>query len=279
MSNLSQDDLYLLQDNILYIAVQFDDFCQKNNINYFLLGGTALGAIRHGGFIPWDDDFDVCMNFLDYQKFMKLWPEKGSNDIYLQLECTDEWPLYFSKLRLDNSLYMEDEDYGRKMHNGIYIDIMCLNNTFNNIVLRYTQYLAAKILSAAALGKRSYTTDSLIKKSLIFLCSFLVQGPFQNFLLKYVRILNNSTITTKFKSHFFGRAKFKNTCFNSNYLDKSRRTKFENFQFKVMSNVEDYLRIRFGEDFMQIPSDDIKSKYPSHCSEYKINNDIKGWNN
>ena len=54
MTSLNQEDLKLLQDNILYIAVKFDQFCQKNNINYFLLGGTALGAIRHGGFIPWD---------------------------------------------------------------------------------------------------------------------------------------------------------------------------------------------------------------------------------
>jgi lipopolysaccharide cholinephosphotransferase len=278
MTSLNQEDLKLLQDNILYIAVKFDQFCQKNNINYFLLGGTALGAIRHGGFIPWDDDFDICMDFLDYQKFIKLWPKYGSKDIYLQLECTDEWPLYFSKLRLNNSLYIENEDHGRKMHNGIYIDLMCLNNTFNNTALRYTQYLAAKMLSAGALGKRNYITKSTIKKSVIFLCSFFVRGSFQRLLLKYVRILNNVSIKTKFKSHFFGRAKFKNTCFKSSYLDKSRRTKFENFQFKVMNNVEDYLRIRFGDNFMQIPDDDTKSQYPSHCSEYKINDDITGWN-
>lgn len=275
---LSQDDLNLLQDNILYIAVQFDKFCIEHEIDYYLLGGTALGAIRHGGFIPWDDDFDVCMSFADYQKFVSLWPTNGHEDIYLQSECTDEWPLFFSKLRLNNSIYIENEDYGRSMHNGIFIDIMCLNNTFDNVCLRYSQYLIAKILSASAIKRRGYSTNSFMKKFVMFFAGLFVRGPLKTIMLKYVRILNGGRSDTNLKSHFFGRAKFKNTCFHSSFLKNSRRVKFENVEFNVMGNVEKYLHARFGAQFMDIPGKDIKSQYPSHCCEFKLNPDIQGWN-
>ena len=278
MIALTQDDLNLLQDNILYIAVQFDKFCREHEIDYYLLGGTALGAIRHGGFIPWDDDFDVCMSFGDYQKFIALWPTNGHKEIYLQAECTDEWPLFFSKLRLNNSLYMENEDFGRSMHNGIYIDIMCLNNTFDNSWLRYSQYVIAKLLSASAIGRRGYNTDSFVKKCVIFFSGLIVHGPVKVLMLKYVRILNGDRPDTKFKSHFFGRAKFKNTCFQSSFLRNPRRIKFENVKFTVMGNVEEYLEARFGAQFMDNPGDDVKSQYPSHCCEFKLNTDIQGWN-
>ena len=113
-------DISKLHADILIIADSFHKFCSKNNIKYYLLGGTALGAARHQGFIPWDDDFDVCMDFENYNKFLELWDSAGLHkEFYLQCENTEEWPLYFSKLRLNNSKYLEREDIGRVMHNGV----------------------------------------------------------------------------------------------------------------------------------------------------------------
>ena len=65
-------DIKDFQYKILEIAFYFDEFCKKYDIEYYLMGGSALGAVRHHGFIPWDDDFDVFMTFNNYHKFIML---------------------------------------------------------------------------------------------------------------------------------------------------------------------------------------------------------------
>lgn len=75
-------ELKELQNQILKIAYYIDEICQKNNIEYYLMGGSALGAIRHKGFIPWDDDVDICMQRPDYDKFLQYIKEEKIDDNY-----------------------------------------------------------------------------------------------------------------------------------------------------------------------------------------------------
>ena len=72
-----------LQNKILEIECYFDSFCKEHNIKYFLMGGSALGAMRHNGFIPWDDDLDVFMDYENYQKLFKCINEIDHNKFYL----------------------------------------------------------------------------------------------------------------------------------------------------------------------------------------------------
>lgn len=72
MQRLSSDEIKRIELNIL---LKFDDYCQENNLRYYLAGGTLLGAIRHKGFIPWDDDIDVCMPRPDYERFIRSYSQ------------------------------------------------------------------------------------------------------------------------------------------------------------------------------------------------------------
>ena len=149
---MNDKELKLLHNKILQLADYFDSFCKENNIEYYLMGGTALGAVRHSGFIPWDDDFDVFMDNTNYYKFLSIAKKKLDKDkYYLQEEDTSEWPLFFSKIRMNNTTFIEQDVAQLPIHHGIYIDIMCLNNAFNSKPLRFLQYFSAKILSASVL--------------------------------------------------------------------------------------------------------------------------------
>ena len=77
-------EIKIIQNKILEILKIFIETCEENNLTYYALGGTLLGAVRHGGFIPWDDDIDIGMPREDYEKFKKIANEKF-NDRYLFL--------------------------------------------------------------------------------------------------------------------------------------------------------------------------------------------------
>ena len=106
----------------------FDEICKKLDLKYFLLSGSALGAVRHGGFIPWDDDLDVGMYREDYNKFMELAPSMLPKEYFLQNYKTDpKTPFVFAKLRNSNTAFIETAISKFHMHHGIYIDIFPLD--------------------------------------------------------------------------------------------------------------------------------------------------------
>lgn len=257
-------ELKELQQVILEIALDFNAFCSENNITYYLMGGSALGAMRHKGFIPWDDDFDVFMDSDNYFKFLKIARSKLNTDkYYFQEENTKEWPLFFSKVRMNNTTFIEKDVATRRMHHGIYIDVMCLNYAFENKFFRRVQYLSARILSSSALSKKGYITNSKIKKILLLASRVLTAGPLKNMLLSFVRINNSNK--TSLVGHFFGRAPFPKTTFSVDFLSEPRYTSFEGASLPVPKEVERYLVVRYGNKYMELPSKEEMAKYPSHA--------------
>jgi len=120
MNDLQKVELELFQ--------VFKDVCEKLNLNYFLVCGSALGAARHGGFIPWDDDMDVGMYREDYNKFMELAPALLPEGIFLQNYKTDpKFPQVFAKLRNSKTTYIESSLSRIDVNHGIYIDIFPLD--------------------------------------------------------------------------------------------------------------------------------------------------------
>lgn len=266
-------DMADVQGKILEIAVYVDEFCRRHKIEYYMMGGSALGAMRHKGFIPWDDDYDIFMTYDNYIKFIQACEKDLDTErFYLQKENTDEWPLLFSKIRMNNTTFIEEDTKYRKMHKGFYIDIMCLNNTSENVIYRYIQYFCARLLVAKTLSERGYITNNIIKKAAMMIANvFIRKGVFQ-FLLSIVRSLNNKD--TKYVGHFFGRAKFKNTSFPREYLGVPRYVTFASTTLPVPEQVENYLILRYGKNYMEMPNKKTMDKYPVHAMFVDLHNDF-----
>lgn len=169
------------QNVLIELWTVFDDICKRHDIPYQLFAGTALGAVRHQSIIPWDDDLDVVMLRSDYQHFMKIASEElHSGQYYLQVEFSSHWPMFFSKLRKNNTTCLERyHPRDPEMHQGIYIDIFPCDNLSDHSLIRKLQFLSSKIVIAKSLSRRGYLTDSLLKKLFMALCRLLPTAPFQ----------------------------------------------------------------------------------------------------
>ena len=142
---------------------EFDRVCKKYDIKYALFAGSALGAVRHRGFIPWDDDLDVVVERSDYEKLIKIAPEAFGDEYYFQVELSEHWPLPFSKLRKNGTTCLEKyHPKDKEIHQGIYIDVFPVDNASDNPLLRRVQFYASKVVLAKALDKRGYETRRFI---------------------------------------------------------------------------------------------------------------------
>lgn len=112
----------------LDLLFKFDAVCKKYNLKYFLMYGSLLGAVRHNGFIPWDDDLDVAMLREDYEKFIQLSSE-FDKPYFLQTPYTDEEYFFsFAKLRNSNTTAMSKMFIYQNYNKGIFIDIFPIDN-------------------------------------------------------------------------------------------------------------------------------------------------------
>jgi lipopolysaccharide cholinephosphotransferase len=144
-----------LQNVILNIAKYIHDFCEAHGIQYCLMGGSALGAKRHSGFIPWDDDLDIFMTPDNYELFRDKFNQFGDKGMYyLQELGVSKGKVITAKVRLNNSYYEEDIIKDWKIHHGIYVDIFILHTCPDNKIKRYWQYVWAKYLIVKGLANK-----------------------------------------------------------------------------------------------------------------------------
>lgn len=137
--SISPDQLKNLQNALLEILKDVIFVCDKYKIKYFLVGGTALGAMRHGGFIPWDDDIDIAMLRPDYKRFTSCFEKELADRYYLQIpETTDGYTSLIPRIRKKGTLVRSREDlWTDNEHSGACIDMFIIENTFDNKIMRF----------------------------------------------------------------------------------------------------------------------------------------------
>ncbi|MFJ6920854.1 MAG: phosphorylcholine transferase LicD [Lactobacillus crispatus] len=122
-----------VQEDELQILIKFDEICRKFNLKYTLAAGTMIGAVRHKGFIPWDDDIDVYMLRNDFNKLRKIAPMELPENMFYQSHYTDpEYYYPFDKIRLDGTIFKETFLANHNINHGVFIDVFPIDSVSNN---------------------------------------------------------------------------------------------------------------------------------------------------
>lgn len=262
-----------VQLKILEIMKYIDKLCRANDITYFIMGGTALGAVRHGGFIPWDDDLDIFMTPNQYEKFKKVFKVDASNKFVLQEWKTTKKYLEYAKVRMNGTTFIEESFKDKKdMHHGIYVDIMILHKVPCNKLIQRLVYFESKFVTLYALSLRNWKPKSKFQafmlKSLKYLpCRILVNFAYRR-IYKYDTRKNNYQYC-----YWITTAKFKNGLFDSSFFDEVIDIPFEDTLLFGSKKIKEYLGYRYG-DYMKLPSVDMQKSashalYVSHDKDYR----------
>ncbi|MBO5136577.1 MAG: LicD family protein [Clostridia bacterium] len=246
MRNLKEQQAVLLE-----LLHEFDRVCKNNHISYVMFCGSALGAVRHNGIIPWDDDLDVSMLRSDYERFLKVAPNELNEQYYLQAEGSAHWMMNFSKLRKNNTTYLEKfHPKDKQMHQGIYIDIFPCDNASDKEWIRKMQFYASRVVLAKSLWKRGYETNSVKKKLFMGLCSILPEKPF-----KKLSMMKNKSDSQYVQTFLACTSKYRRGVYDRTWFTETTEVAFEDMIVPISAHYDALLTKLYG-DYMQIPSEE-----------------------
>lgn len=257
-----------VQDIIYSIFVEFDRICRKHDLKYSMEGGTLLGAVKYQDYVPWDDDIDVIMLRDDYEKFLKIAECELTTDFFLQsYNNVPQFPLNYAKLCF-NGAKIHDYDYShlKKMNHGIFMDIFPIDNVKPESLRNHCSTVG--VITGARKTKLGVDLKgvSSLKKAVYKIVSFLPMNTL-------VRIQNKTC--TKYNGKDTG---YRYEVCNSNrkfsplradIYDNTVELRFRDRTFLAVRDYDEFLRSRFGENYMnELPPTDKRK--PSHCENIYI---------
>lgn len=249
---LSQQDLHGLQTILLELLVEFDRICQKHGIIYSIDGGTLLGAVRHKGFIPWDDDADVIMVRSEYEKFKRaIKKDLNTEKFYFQdIKITPGYRWGYAKLRRKGSKCVRLNQEHMPYEQGIYLDIFVCDNVPANYPLRCAFNFVSYVYRKLFWSEVGRIENTGIKRIWYALLSRI---PEEKLKKSYFRLLNGCSryspelvkcVTFPARNKVYG---FKREWY-TDVVDMS----FENVVLKGSRKYDEYLRFMYG-DYMTLP--------------------------
>lgn len=265
--NLNNDETEFLsleeiQGELLKILVEFDGFCKEHGLRYSLDSGTLLGAVRHQGFIPWDDDLDVSMPRPDYERLIALCPELPKNLVLLESRITSS-PTPFAKLCVKGIRAQEPALEG-KFEELLWMDIFPMDGVPDDEEsLRRLKFRFVMAIRGCKLLTVRHCDESLFKRIIKYLAA------------KFVRLLKPNDLLLGLTEHVVADYRYEASNYVSCLLGMDKdpwrlpreqyesmvELEFEGHLFSAMSCWDKFLSDLYG-DYMQLPNEDDRN---THC--------------
>lgn len=242
-----------VQEKILETMKYIDALCRENGIVYYIMGGTALGAVRHGGFIPWDDDLDIFMTPDQYEKFKAVFETQNSAQFVLQEWRTTPDYLEYAKVRMNGTTFIEEVFKDRTdMHHGIYVDIMILHKVPESKAIQRLVYLGSKFVTLYALSQRNWKPKTkqqalMLKLLKLLPCKWMTKVAYRQ-IYRYDSRQDNYRYC-----YWITPAKFRNGLFHKSFFASAVDVPFEDTVLMGSEKIKEYLAYRYG-DYMKLPS-------------------------
>lgn len=251
----------------------FDAICREYHLTYWLSCGTLLGAIRHDGFIPWDDDIDVEMPRNDYQKFLRIASMVLPEDVFLQTRETDRAsPILFAKLRDKYSTFVE-HNFRCECHQGIFIDIF---------PIEYSRYPRCQKFLKLFLHRSCYGPSNRLEN--------FIQRNIGRFLKKviiYFRLPLYDWLNCLFRTSFdkatcysFGMEIQELRTFPKDCLFPLQKHRFEGYEFYIPRDYDRLLTLFYG-DYMKLPPIEQRDNHHEKIDPFQPcrHKEVMNWKN
>ena len=241
---------------LLELLSVVDKICEENDIPYFAIGGTMLGAVRHKGFIPWDDDLDIAMLREDYNRFLRIGEREIGGKFFLQTTLTDqEYYKEHARVRNSETTGICEHLELHNCNNGIYLDILPLEN-YQDSLPGHIHSKISRTIGRVLSVKVHHNTRSRnsMRSHIIYLISLFLnlrlthrwrewfETSYSRKPAKYVTLGNV----------YYSMYKPENLIFERKDFERVERMLFENTTIPVPVGYDRILRINYG-DYMQFP--------------------------
>ena len=269
LKDLSPDEFRKWQMKLLEILVYFRDFCNEHDIKFFLSGGTCIGAIRHKGFIPWDDDVDVCLLREDYDKLVKIWNEEADTSRFIcsvtNSKQSSRFPM--ATIRSVNTTCIYDHSVNDDICQGLKIDVEFLDVVPKRKIAQKIHYFFEGLLGLLRTQRYPKRLSPIMT-----LKSKLVLAVFPTTRLRWIVSCFCEKIVKMFnppKEGDFVRYLICRTHPVSFFKDDVEWVDFEGEKMPVVKEYDRFLRTVYG-DYMQLPPEE---KRHIHAINYYYRND------
>lgn len=262
-------DLIKLRHSILNIAKEIKRICDENDINYTMIGGTLIGAVRHQGFIPWDDDMDFAMTRKDYNKFLQACKtELNPQFEILNWRINNTYANGFTKIMLKGTKAIEAGKENVTYPCGIFVDVFPFDNIpeakIKQIVQKWTTYISLRMLQQKDGSIRRY--DSIGKKIVYYIIRCISHIFKPEYLIRKCEVEMTKYQECKTReitsmTGFYGYNKEK---VDAELFKKYIELPFEETSFKAIKEYDRYLTQVYG-NYMELPP---VEKRRSHGLEY-----------
>ncbi|MCM1047764.1 MAG: LicD family protein [Clostridiales bacterium] len=271
MINIDSATLRQIQMIQLEMLIEVDRICKKHNIHYNIIAGTLLGAVRHGGYIPWDDDADVAMLRPEYEKFRDICKtELDAKRFYFQDDRnTRGYRWGYGKIRRKNTLFLREHQEHMPYEQGIFIDIFPLDSVPDNYFMRsiknFECFCVRKVLWSKV-GK--IAEKNILKRQIYKLLDNIPENKVRTYYHKMiirankkqtrmVRILLFPTPNNEYGYYRF-------------WYENSQDTVFEGKIFQGIKDYDSYLSFKFG-NYMELPPTEMRKVHPVSRIQVMIN--------